>query len=71
MPGRFPINDALIAKAWYADGSLIDVSPNRLEVRVSKTTPIATTNYKNHGEYVSSVGGGSDAAHSCIGMPIK
>ena len=29
------------------------------------------SNFKNHGEYVSSVGGGSDAAHSCIGMPIK
>jgi hypothetical protein len=30
-----------------------------------------TSNYKNHGQYVSSQGGGSDAAHSCIGMPIK
>ena len=29
-----------------------------------------TSNYKNHGDYVSSQGGGSDAAHSCIGMPI-
>ena len=26
--------------------------------------------YRNHGDYVSSQGGGSDAAHSCIGMPI-
>ncbi len=25
--------------------------------------------FKNHGDYVSSMGGGSDAAHSCIGMP--
>jgi hypothetical protein len=31
----------------------------------------STTQYKNHGDYVSSVGGGSDAAHSCIGMPIN
>ena len=30
----------------------------------------ALTHFKNHGEYVSSQGGGSDAAHSCIGMPI-
>jgi hypothetical protein len=30
----------------------------------------ASSNYKNHGDYVSSQGGGSDAAHSCIGMPI-
>jgi hypothetical protein len=34
-------------------------------------TNVTTSNYKNHGEYVSSKGGGSDAAHSCIGMPIK
>jgi hypothetical protein len=31
---------------------------------------VKTSDYKNHGEYVSSQGGGSDAAHSCIGMPI-
>ena len=29
-----------------------------------------TSTFKNHGDYVSFVGGGSDAAHSCIGMPI-
>lgn len=29
-----------------------------------------TSNFKNHGEYVSSPGAGSDAAHSCIGMPV-
>ena len=26
--------------------------------------------YRNHGDYVKQKGGGSDAAHSCIGMPI-
>jgi hypothetical protein len=31
----------------------------------------STTQYKNHGDYVSSQGGGDDAAHSCIGMPIN
>jgi len=30
----------------------------------------SSTEYKNHGEYVKSMGGGPDAAHSCIGMPI-
>ncbi len=30
-----------------------------------------TSNFKNHGQYVSSQGGGADAAHSCIGMPIN
>jgi hypothetical protein len=29
----------------------------------------AITDYANHGAYVSANGGGSDAAHSCIGMP--
>ena len=43
--------------------------PWALEFKVSKTMG-ASSNYKNHGEYVSSQGGGSDAAHSCIGMPI-
>ena len=40
-----------------------------LEFKVSATMK-ATSDYKNHGEYVASQGGGSDAAHSCIGMPI-
>ena len=35
---------------------------------VLKTT--SSTDYKNHGDYVSSMGGGDDAAHSCIGMPV-
>jgi hypothetical protein len=39
-----------------------------VEFKVS-ATPVS--DFKNHGDYVSSVGGGSDAAHSCIGMPIK
>jgi hypothetical protein len=33
--------------------------------------PTESTAYKNHGEYVADAGGGADAAHSCIGMPIK
>jgi hypothetical protein len=40
-----------------------------LKWTVSMTTD--TSNFKNHGQYVSSQGGGSDAAHSCIGMPIN
>lgn len=32
-------------------------------------SPTTFTTYKNHGDYVSSTGGGADAAHSCIGMP--
>ena len=46
------------------------VVPWALEFKVSKTmTP--KSNYRNHGDYVSQMGGGADAAHSCIGMPIR
>ena len=44
--------------------------PSNLEFKMTPKTITSTSNYKNHGEYVSSQGGGSDAAHSCIGMPI-
>jgi len=33
--------------------------------------PTTMTDFKNHGDYVSSMGGGPDAAHSCIGKPIS
>jgi hypothetical protein len=42
-----------------------------VEMKVSNPVFTNTTDFKNHGEYVSSQGGGSDAAHSCIGMPIN
>ena len=29
-----------------------------------------TSSYRNHGQYVKEMGGGADAAHACIGMPI-
>jgi hypothetical protein len=38
---------------------------------VPLTFQLTMSNFKNHGDYVSSVGGGDDAAHSCIGMPIQ
>jgi hypothetical protein len=40
-----------------------------LEFKVGATTS-ASSNYKNHGDYVSQAGDKADAAHSCIGMPI-
>lgn len=30
----------------------------------------STTNYRDHGAYVTAMGGGSVAAHACLGMPI-
>ena len=46
------------------------VVPWALEFKATTPSFTNTSNYKNHGDYVSSQGGGSDAAHSCIGMPI-
>ena len=46
------------------------VVPWALEFKVGKTMT-STSNYRNHGEFVASQGGGSDAAHSCIGMPVR
>ena len=37
---------------------------------VSSSVPAITGAYANHGQYVSSSGGGVDAAHSLIGMPV-
>ena len=32
---------------------------------------LTSSTWKNHGEYVAAQGGGSDAAHSCIGKPVR
>jgi hypothetical protein len=47
------------------------VVPWDLQFHVTTPQFTSTSNYKNHGDYVSSQGGGADAAHSCIGMPIQ
>jgi hypothetical protein len=38
---------------------------------VDVTYNLSGDTYKNHGDYVSSQGGGKDAAHSPIGMPLN
>jgi hypothetical protein len=51
---------------------------NSIEMMISKpaftTVPgaptVTTTEYKNHGEYVSSLGGGKVNAQACAGMPL-
>jgi hypothetical protein len=47
--------------------------PEQYELNMKVTAPVFTntSNYKNHGEYVKAMGGGDDAAHSCIGMPVQ
>lgn len=51
--------------------TLNQVVPWVIEMKVTKPVITSTSNFKNHGDYVSSVGGGADAAHSCIGMPVN
>lgn len=60
---------------WQYDGPL---SGGNATDSMDQTVPVtftntqtSTSNFKNHGDYVSSQGGGSDAAHSCIGMPVS
>lgn len=43
---------------------------NIVEMKASAPVNTGSSSFKNHGDYVSSQGGGTDAAHSCIGMPI-
>ena len=43
---------------------------DQVDMKITSPQFSNTSNFKNHGEYVSQQGGGSDAAHSCIGMPI-
>ncbi len=65
--------------ATYPDGHSWDVASggNGSDVvgrtfRVTNDLTITgSSSYKNHGDYVSAMGGGADAAHSCIGMPIN
>ena len=59
---------------WNYEGSL---NGGNASDSMNQTVPLTFNNsltsnsdFKNHGDYVSSQGGGSDAAHSCIGMPI-
>lgn len=58
-----PYNTSVVAGTTWTQ--------NIVEMMASKPIVTGSTTYKNHGQYVSAVGGGDDAAHSCIGMPIQ
>ena len=50
--------------------------PNVIEFQIAQpefktVTENGVTEFANHGEYVSAMGGGKIAAQSCVGMPIK
>lgn len=63
-----------LANAPFGDAvtiaTLNQFVPWVIEMKVTSPLFANTSNYKNHGDYVSQAGGGADAAHSCIGMPI-
>jgi hypothetical protein len=58
------------------DGSTVTLAatdpvvPWAVEMKVTQAQFTDLSHYRNHGDYVSQMGGGADAAHSCIGMPI-
>jgi hypothetical protein len=56
---------------WSYDGPLSGAALGDSATGYHASASVTAINsVKNHGEYVSSQGGGSDAAHSCIGMPV-
>ena len=56
---------------WHSTGPGRAIDSNGLEFDAVVTSNLTSSNYKNHGQYVKTQGGGDDAAHSCIGMPIN
>ena len=58
--------------SWHSTtpGRAIDSNGLNFDAIVD-TSGLKSSNYKNHGQYVKAMGGGDDAAHSCIGMPIN
>jgi hypothetical protein len=61
--------------AWSYDGPLtggVGHGPNgqTFDVAFTLTDLAASSTWKNHGQYVKAMGGGSAAAQSCLGKPI-
>ena len=57
--------------SWHSTTPGNAIDSNGLEFKAVVTTNLTESNYKNHGQYVKAMGGGDDAAHSCIGMPVN
>ena len=60
-----------IGYEWHTTtpGRALDSTGLAFDVKID-TSNLTSSNYRNHGQYVKAMGGGDDAAHSCIGMPI-
>jgi hypothetical protein len=62
--------DFIPGYTWSYDGPLSGAALGMNATGYHAKAAVTMSTFKNHGDYVSSVGGGDDAAHSCIGMPI-
>jgi len=70
IPGYYYDVTATVASDGSYTGTVVDSQGSHYKV-YGQVTETATSSFTNHGQYVSSAGGGSDAAHSCIGMPMQ
>ena len=63
-----------VGYAWHYNGPMNTLGPafgpNGQVMTVTFTFQnMVTSTYRNHGDYVAAMGGGDDAAHSCVGKP--
>ncbi|OYV60617.1 MAG: hypothetical protein B7Z69_03580 [Actinobacteria bacterium 21-73-9] len=66
----YGISDVAVSSGSFAGTGYRDYFPGTEPWPVTGTVTVtATTDYANHGAYVSA-DPGADAAHSCVGMPI-
>jgi hypothetical protein len=61
--------DFIPGYTWSYDGPLSGAA-NVAGGYHATASVTAINSFENHGDYVSSQGGGPEAAHSCIGMPM-
>jgi hypothetical protein len=66
---EYSLSNAPLDNSTVTLATSTPVAPWVLEFKVG-ATKTNMSDYRNHGEYVAAHGGGSDAAHSCIGMPV-
>jgi hypothetical protein len=68
---EYSLADAPTDGSTITTASLNVNTPQPVEMKVTAPVFTNTSSYKNHGDYVKAQGGGDDAAHSCIGMPLN
>ena len=69
------LTDTQVTVADITIGGVPHVAPQAVEFKVSMPTFVTVTvdgvtDFANHGEYVTAMGGGKIAAQACAGMPL-